>query len=161
MNKVLVGYTTMTHGLKGDIKFYPSIYETDKFLKVNFPIYINDTLHHITSVKKVKNYYLIKLDNLNDINLVEDFRNKDLYIDMDDLKLGKGEYLVSSLIGFKVVEDGKNIGIVKDIMYNKVGILLYVFGSKSFYIPLNDYYVKEVKQNEALIITEHAKDLMV
>ena len=51
MNKVLVGYTTMTHGLKGDIKFYPSIYETDKFLKVNFPIYINDTLHHITSVK--------------------------------------------------------------------------------------------------------------
>ena len=103
----------------------------------------------------------IKLDNLNDINLVEDFRNKDLYIDMDDLKLGKGEYLVSSLIGFKVVEDGKNIGIVKDIMYNKVGILLYVIGSKSFYIPLNDYYVKEVKQNEALIITEHAKDLMV
>ena len=150
MSKVLVGYTTMTHGLKGDIKFYPSIYETDKFLKVNFPIYINDTLHHI-----------IKLDNLNDINLVEDFRNKDLYIDMDDLKLGKGEYLVSSLIGFKVVEDGKNIGIVKDIMYNKVGILLYVIGSKSFYIPLNDYYVKEVKQNEALIITEHAKDLMV
>lgn len=161
MNKVLVGYTTMTHGLKGDIKFYPSIYETDKFLKVNFPIYINDTLHHITSVKKVKNYYLIKLDNLNDINLVEEFRNKDLYIDMDDLKLGKGEYLVSNLIGFKVVEDGKNIGIVKDIMYNKVGILLYVIGSKSFYIPLNDYYVKEVKQNEALIITEHAKDLMV
>ena len=161
MNKVLVGYTTMTHGLKGDIKFYPTIYETDKFLKVNFPIYINDTLHHITSVKKSKNCYLIKLDNLNDINLVEDFRNKDLYIDMDDLKLGKGEYLVSSLMGFKVVEDGKNIGIVKDIMYNKVSILLYVIGSKSFYIPLNDYYVKEVKQNEALIITEHAKDLMV
>ena len=144
MNKVLVGYTTMTHGLKGDIKFYPSIYETDKFLKVNFPIYINDTLHHITSVKKSKNCYLIKLDNLNDINLVEDFRNKDLYIDMDDLKLGKGEYLVSSLIGFKVVEDGKNIGIVKDIMYNKVGILLYVIGSKSFYIPLNDYYAKDL-----------------
>ena len=161
MSKVLAGYTTMTHGLKGDIKFYPAIYETDKFLKVNFPIYINDTLHHITSVKKSKNCYLIKLDNLNDINLVEDFRNKDLYIDMDDLKLGKGEYLVSSLIGFKVVEDGKNIGIVKDIMYNKVGILLYVIGSKSFYIPLNDYYVKEVKQNEALIITEHAKDLRV
>ena len=55
MSKVLVGYTTMTHGLKGDIKFYPSIYETDKFLKVNFPIYINDTLHHITSVKNGKN----------------------------------------------------------------------------------------------------------
>lgn len=161
MNKVLVGYTTMTHGLKGDIKFYPSIYETDKFLKVNFPIYINEHVHYITSVKKNKNCYLIKLDNLNDINLVEDFRNKDLYIDMDDLKLGNGEYLVSNLIGFKVVEDGKNIGIVKDIMYNKVGILLYVLGSKSFYIPLNDYYVKEVKQNEALIITEHAKDLMV
>lgn len=161
MNKVLVGYTTMTHGLKGDIKFYPSIYETDKFLKVNFPIYINEHVHYITSVKKSKNCYLIKLDNLNDINLVEDFRNKDLYIDMDDLKLGKGEYLVSSLMGFKVVEDGKNIGIVKDIMYNKVGILLYVIGSKSFYIPLNDCYVKEVKQNEALIITEHAKDLMV
>lgn len=161
MNKVLVGYTTMTHGLKGDIKFYPTIYETDKFLKVNFPIYINEHVHYITSVKKNKNCYLIKLDNLNDINLVEEFRNKDLYIDMDDLKLGKGEYLVSNLIGFKVVEDGKNIGIVKDIMYNKVGILLYVLGSKSFYIPLNDYYVKEVKQNEALIITEHAKDLMV
>ena len=161
MNKVLVGYTTMTHCLKGDIKFYPTIYETDKFLKVNFPIYINGHVHYITSVKKGKNCYLIKLDNLNDINLVEDFRNKDLYIDMDDLKLGKGEYLVSSLMGFKVVEDGKNIGIVKDIMYNKVGILLYVIGSKSFYIPLNDYYVKEAKQNEALIITEHAKDLMV
>lgn len=161
MNKVLVGYTTMTHGLKGDIKFYPSIYETDKFLKINFPIYINDTLHHITSVKNVKNYYLIKLDNLNDINLVEGFRNVNLYIDESDLNLKEGEYLVSSLKGFKVIEEEKTLGIVKDIMYNKVGILLYVKGSKNFYIPLNTYYVKEVKQNEALIITEHAKDLMV
>lgn len=160
MNKELyLGYTTMSHGIKGELKFYPELYEFNKFAHLKLPVFINGQTHTITSVRQHKNHYLIRIDALEDINLIEEFRNQKIYVKREDLKLPNNDYLVSELIGYFVIEDQVELGKVSDIRYNNGGILLQV--ANKFYIPYHDNFIKKVLVSEKKIIVANAKGLML
>ena len=61
----------------------------------------------------------------------------------------------------EVVENEKVLGKIKDIVYNKANTLLYVEGTKKFYIPLISQYVKKVEVNKKKVVVEGGKDLML
>ena len=63
MNRLYFGYTTMTHGIKGELKCYTSFEQKEKVLTKKFPVYINGTRHEITSARPHKNHYLITIDS--------------------------------------------------------------------------------------------------
>ena len=42
-----------------------------------------------------------------------------------------------------LLENKKILGKIKDIVYNKANILLYIEGKKNFYIKVNDNYIKK------------------
>lgn len=161
MSKIYFGKTTMTHGLKGELKFFTDFSQKERALKSNFPVYIKGVLHNITNVRPHKNYYLITLDNKNDINEVEEFRNQAIFIEEEDLKLQENEIILETLINYIVKENEIVLGKVMDIMYNKGGILLEVLGNKKFYIPYNDNFVKKIKKETKEIIVKNAKDLIL
>ena len=77
---IYLGHTTMTHGLKGYLKFYSAFERKDILLNNNTRVLIDNEIHTITKCSYNKNYMLIIIDNLKDINLVEEYRNKDIYI---------------------------------------------------------------------------------
>ena len=54
-----------------------------------------------------KNNYLVEIDNLKDINLVEHLIGNDVFFNKADLNLGDNDYLISDLVGFVVKEDDK------------------------------------------------------
>ncbi len=161
MSKIYFGYITSTHGLKGELKCFSTFERTDLVFKPNFPIYINDHQHLITSSRPHKTFTLITIDNLKDINLVEQFRHQKIYIERHDLPLKENEFLFMDLIGFTVSEDGKKLGKVTEIRYNNGGILLNVASSSSFLIPYQDFYIKKIDWLKGQIEVKNAKGLML
>ena len=156
-----LGHTTMTHGIKGELKFYSDFSLKELVLKKNTPIYINDKLHRITNIKPFKHFYLLEIDGLKDINVVEDYRNKDIYFKKEDILALKDKIIVEELLDFEVYEDGKKLGIIKEVMYNKGGILLRMEGVKRFFIPYQNAFIKEVSLKEKKVYTQNAKGLIL
>lgn len=161
MTKLYFGYTTMTHGIKGELKCFTDFEKKEIVLKENFPIIIEDKIYKITKVRAHKDYYLITINDLNDINLVENFRHKKIYIAKEDLKLGKDEFLIQELIGFSIIENEEELGKVKEIRYNKNGSLLSIKGNKNFFIPYQDEFIKKVDFKNKQIFTTNAKGLIL
>ena len=161
MNDIIyLGYTTMTHGLKGHLKFYSQFERKDILLKGNVNVIIDGVKHVITKASIDKNHYLIIIDGLNDINLVEEYRNKDIYLERKELKLGDNEYLYQDLIGFDIIDNEENLGKVKNISYNN-SVLLYIEHDKNYYLPLIDEYIVKVDLLEKKIIVRNAKELII
>lgn len=161
MNKLYFGYTTGTHGLKGELKCFSDFERKDLVLKNNQPVYIKNKVHYITSVRPHKNCYLICFDNLNDINLVEEFRNQEIYVLRCDLNLLENEFLFSDLIGFSIYNNLEMVGKIKEVRYNKNSVLLSVIGDKNFLVPYNDFFIKKVDLKEQIIIGDNLEGLML
>lgn len=158
---IYLGYTTMTHGVKGELKFYSDFSLKDLILKKGQMIYINGEKHEISGVRPFKHFYLIELDNLKDINLVEDFRNKKVYFQKEESVLSSKDIIPEEMVGFSILENGKVLGKVEEIMYNKIGILLKVKGVKTFYIPYQKEFIKEISLEDKTIYTQNGEDLII
>ncbi len=153
-NKIYIGYICNTFGIKGELKVISEFEKIDLAFKVNNKILIDNEEHIITNIRKHQNKILMTIDSLHNINDVLKYINKEIYILRNNLNF-EG-YLMQDLIGFKIIED-KELGIVKNILINKAGYLLEI--NRNFYIPFNNYFIKEVKIEDKIIIVKNAKEL--
>ncbi len=156
---MLIGHITTSHGIKGELKCYSDFSLADKIFKEGKKIIINHKEHILSSSRFHKNHYLITIDHLNDINLIENFRNQDVYINREELNLPENEYILEDLLNFTVYENEICLGEIKNIVYNKGGKLLNVMGKKSFYIPFQDYFIKSVSLKDKRVMVENTKGL--
>ena len=155
----LVGKIIGTHGIKGELKV-KSDTSFDRFS-------VGNTLY----VKLVDNNYkkivinshrvhqgcdLITVNDMFDINLVEGFVGKEVYVKEHNREKDKVNLYYEDLIGCKVInEEGVELGKVNDLIEIPKGILLEVINrEKIFLVP----YVKELVPNVDIknkIITIH------
>ena len=116
-----VGVITSPHGLKGEVKVFPTTDDVQRFKKLKEVIL--DTGKEsikleIMGVKFFKNLVILKFKGLDDINEVEQYRQKSLLIRREQsAPLKEGEYFITDLIGLQVfTEDGKEFGVLADVM---------------------------------------------
>ena len=118
---LIVGTITSTHGIRGEVKVFPQTDDPTRFKKLK-EVYLDTgkerILLHPESAKFFKQYVILKFKEFNDINEVEGFRQKTLYVDRKNaVSLKKDEYFVADLIGMEArTEDGCKAGIIKDVM---------------------------------------------
>jgi 16S rRNA processing protein RimM len=116
---LMVGVIANTHGVRGEVKVYPTTDDVNRFKKLK-EIYMGDekTPLHITSVKFQKNMVIIGFKEYTSLNDVEGLKNKELFVDRAHaVKLQKDEYFISDLIGMKVVTDeDTDLGELVDVM---------------------------------------------
>lgn len=69
----------------------------------------------IEGVKFFKQFVILKFKGLDNINDIEKYRQKSLYVTRKNaVRLQRDEYFIADLIGLKVQdEDGKELGTVK------------------------------------------------
>lgn len=161
MTKIYVGRINSFHGIKGELKILSDFEYKDRVFKKNVEVFIDDEEHIITSSRVHKNNYLVTIDGLYDINLVNDFVHKDLFIDRDILKLRSNEYLSNELIGFSLYDNDEMIGEVINIVYNVNSKFLYVSGTKNYYVPIIDEYIDVIDIKEKKIYTKGGKELIL
>ena len=98
-----IGVVTTTHGIKGEVKVFPTTDDIKRFKKCDEVILItkegNITLH-VESVKYFKNIVILKFKEFNNINDVERFRKCDLMVTRDNaLPLKEGQYYLCDVPG--------------------------------------------------------------
>ena len=143
MNEMIyIGKTVSAFGIKGELKVISDFEYCDKAYKVGNKVLINNIEHIISSIRYHKNYVLLKIDNLNNINDILKYVGFNIYIKRLDLNLSKDEFLYKDLINSEVVdEDDTKLGKIIEVV-NGINVLIKVKGTKEFYIPLIDNYVK-------------------
>lgn len=116
-----VGVITTTHGVRGEVKVFPTTDEAERFLELDYVLL--DTGRElkrleIQNVKFFKNLAILKFKGIDNINDIEMYKGRDLWIPREEgQELSEGEYYVADLIGMDVLlEDGTVFGTLKDVM---------------------------------------------
>ena len=116
-----VGVITTTHGVRGEVKVFPTTDDPARFKKLKQVIL--DTGKEkidleISGVKFFKNMVILKFKGLDNINDVEKYRQKSLFVTRENaVKLKKDEYFIADLIGLSVVSDeGEDLGTFADVL---------------------------------------------
>lgn len=159
MKKIYVGKITGVFGIKGELKVLSTFDMPEKVFLKNQLIYINDEEHLITNVRFHKNKYLIEIDKLKDINLVNQYRDCDIYFEYAKLNLKEDEYLLSDLLSLDVYNENNLVGKVTDVFNSNDNILIKV--NNKFYIPLKSDYIVEIKVKNQKIICQNLEELIV
>lgn len=116
-----VGVITTTHGVRGEVKVYPTTDEPERFLELDYVLL--DTGRElrkleIKNVKFFKNLVILKFKGVDNINDIEKYKGRDLWIPRKEgQELEEDEYYIADLLGMSVVlENGQEFGTLKDVM---------------------------------------------
>ena len=122
MEKVFqVGIISSTHGVRGEVKVFPTTDDMKRFKKLKEVLLDTgkETLTlEIEGVKFFKQFAILKFKGYDNIDDIVKYRGKSLFVPRENaVKLQKDEYFIADLIGLKVVnEDGSFTGVLKDVM---------------------------------------------
>lgn len=162
MNEMIyIGKTVSTFGIKGELKVISDFEKCDKAYKIGNKILINNIEHVISGIRYHKNYILLEIDDLKNINNILKYVGFNIYIKRMDLHLEENEFLYKDLINSDVIDnDGSNLGKIIEVEQG-VNLLIKVKGSKEFYIPYVDEYIINFDLNNKKLYTKNAKDLIL
>ena len=116
-----VGVITTTHGVRGEVKVFPTTDDAERFLDIEYVLL--DTGKelrrlNIQNVKFFKNLAILKFEGIDNINDIEMYKGRELWIPREEAQeLGEDEYYVADLIGMDVLlENREKFGVLRDVM---------------------------------------------
>ena len=120
-DRLQVGVITSTHGVRGEVKVFPTTDDPARFKRLKEVILDTgkeELVLEIESVKFFKQFVILKFKGFDNINDIEKYRQKSLYVTRKNaVRLKKDEYFIADLIGISVVdEEEKPVGTLKDVM---------------------------------------------
>lgn len=146
-----VGVITTTHGVRGEVKVFPTTDDAARFKKLKTVI-LDDGKGkrelEITSVKFFKNLVILKFQGLDNINEVEGLRQAKLFVTREHaVPLKKDEYFIADLIGLAAISDeGEALGTISDVLQTGANDV-YVISRKNtpdLLVPAIKECIKEV-----------------
>ena len=116
-----VGVITSTHGVRGEVKVFPTTDDVRRFKKLKEAILDTgkEQLNvEIESVKFFKQFAILKFKGFDNMNDVEKFRQKSLYVTRKNaVRLSRNEYFVADLIDINVYDENEQeLGVLKDVI---------------------------------------------
>ncbi len=119
--RLQVGVIASTHGVRGEVKVFPTTDDVRRFKKLKEVIL--DTgketcILEIEQVKFFKQFAILKFKGIDTLDEVEKYRKKSLYVTRENaVRLKKDEYFIADLIGLKVLgETGEELGELEDVI---------------------------------------------
>ena len=136
-----VGVISSTHGVRGEVKVYPTTDDVNRFKKLKKVVLDTGREYmdlEISTVKFFKNQVILKFKGIDNINDIEKYKGKDLLVHREDaVTLEENENYVADLIDLKVVTDeGQVLGYLTEVMETGA----------------NDVYVVETEDGKELLL---------
>ncbi|MBW7473324.1 ribosome maturation factor RimM [Paenibacillus oenotherae] len=165
-----VGKIVNTHGIRGEIKVVSQTdFPEERFAQGNKLVIENpETAQRIPVVvngaRLHKNMYIVKIKDLDDINIAEKYKGWNLKVSKDDLgELDEGEYYHYEIIGCKVfTEEGEELGAITEILVpgaNDVWVIQQPKG-KQLLVPVIDEVVLDVDVEAKKVIVRLMEGLV-
>ena len=159
-----VGVISSTHGVRGEVKVFPTTDDVNRFKKLKtviLNIAPEPVVLHIESVKFFKKMVILKFQEFNNINEIEKYKGKDLLIRRDQaVKLGPNENFIADLIGLRVVTDeGGDFGVLEDVLQTGANDVYVIRGKdeKEYLVPAIKQCILDVDL-ESQTVTVHIMD---
>lgn len=158
-----VGRIVNTHGIRGEVRVLSTTdFEEERFAVGNrlAAFKKNDKKPSwvtIESVRRHKNFILLTFEGMDNINMVEPFKEGLLKVTKDQMTddlLQENEFFFHEIIGCEIVsEEGEKIGVVSDILQTGANDVWVVKGAKKeHYIPYIEDIVKEINVDDKRIV---------
>ena len=139
MKYVLIGKLVNTHGLKGEVRILSDFKYKDRVFIPGMKIYIgkDKKCEEINSYRHHKIFEMITMDGYDNIDQVLKYKGDYVFVNKEDIKLSKNEYLDEDIIGLEVYVDNRLLGKVRKIENHNGNEILIVDGEKNILIPYN------------------------
>lgn len=115
-----VGVISSTHGIRGEVKVFPTTDDAARFKKLKKVLLDTDREQvelEIQSVKFFKQFVILKFKGIDNINDIEKYKGKSLLVPREDgVPLGRDEYYIADMIGMEVFVGDERFGVIKDVM---------------------------------------------
>ena len=116
-----VGVITGTHGLKGEVKVYPTTDDKARFMDLSDVILISGKEEiplKVEYCKFFKQFVFVKFEGLDDINQVEKYKRCPIMVTRENaVPLEEDEYFIADLIGMTIVDDsGITLGTLENVI---------------------------------------------
>lgn len=158
-DRLKVGVITSTHGIRGEVKVFPTTDDPERFRKLKHVMLDTgkETLDmEIASVKFFKNMVILKFKGIDNINDVEKYRKAELYVSREDaVPLDENEYFIADLIGLRVISDeNEELGVLDDVLQTGANDVYVIrrTGTADLLVPAIHECVKEVDLNTGKMI---------
>lgn len=170
MKKLSVARLGRSVGLKGEMKLHELTDFPEQFKK-------GAVFHTDRGELTIQSYNpkrgTVKFEGIDSPEEAKRYTNAYLYSDEErtkrELQLGEGEYFWFDIIGNDIYEEGERLGKVRDIQrlpscdYLDIATdetLIQEGLSKSFLLPFQDPFIKEVDTTDKRIEVQGAKDIL-
>ena len=135
------GVITTTHGIRGEVKVFPTTDDVHRFEDLDSVLLDTGRDYmklEIENVKYFKQYAILKFKGIDNINDIEKYKGRSLYVTRDQaIPLEEDEYYIADLIGLDIyLENGEKFGVLKDVMETGA----------------NDVYIVETEEGKEVLI---------
>lgn len=162
MDWISIGKLARTHGLKGELKFYPHDPEEVEFLSGQ-TVRLEETEFKVQSIRGANVPFIIKLEGIDDIDVAKSFTGKEVLTNREDLKpLPEGEYYRFEIEGLEVFdEEGRPYGVIEDIIPTGSNDVYVVRnGDREWMLPMIDSVVKSIDLKQGKLIFHRIEGLI-
>ena len=153
-----VGVITSTHGVRGEVKVFPTTDDPRRFKRLKEVLLDTGKERlpmEIEGVKFFKQFVILKFKGIDNINDVEKYRQKELYVPRKNaVRLSRDEYFVADLMGLRVVDEtDAEVGILEEVMETGANdvYVIRMADSKELLIPAIKQCVLEVNVEEGFV----------
>ncbi len=165
MEYICIGKIITTHGLNGEIKIRSDFEKKHLCFIPDMKVYIGEDKLCLTinTYRRHQEYDMITFKEINDIDKVIPFKQQDIYIDKDDLKLNNEDYLLNDLINLDVYNDDILYGKVSDYENHNSNIILNIKKSDNgeVIVPLCERYIINVDKDNKRINATNLGELEI
>lgn len=144
-DRLRIGVITNTHGLRGEVKVFPTTDDNKRFKKLKNVIIQTkrgEITAQVENCKFFKNLVILKFKEFNSIDEIHGLLKADLMVKREDaVSLEDNEYFLCDMIDALVYEEGKDLdkdefGTLKDILQTGA----------------NDVYIVQTKEGKEILL---------
>lgn len=154
-----VGIVTTAHGVKGEVKVFPTTDDPKRFKKLK-EVIVKTKKESVTkkveSVKFFKQFVLLKLEGINTMDDALLYKQAELCVTRDNaVKCDKDEYFIADLYGLKVNDEDNNyIGEISDVIQTGANDVYEIKreDESKVYIPAIKDCIKKVDITSGLMV---------
>lgn len=162
-----IGVITTTHGLKGEVKVFPTTDSMDRFKSLK-KCFIKTKKELIEVEKKsckfFKNMVILSFKGYDTIEQIEGFRQCEIYVTREDaVPLQEDEFYIADVIDMDVcLEDGTKFGVLKDVLQTGANDVFSVElpDGKEVLMPVIKDCVKDIDYDNNIVTINLMKGIL-
>jgi 16S rRNA processing protein RimM len=164
MDWIPVGKLARTHGLKGELKFYPHDPEDFDFADgQTVKLEATEKLLKVEAIRGANVPFIVKFEGIDNIEIAKPLTGQEVLAKREDFQsLPEGEYYRFEIEGLEVFdEEGCSHGVIAGIIpTGSNDVYVVQNGDREWMLPMIDSVVKSIDLEQGKLVFHHIEGLI-